>query len=100
MFVIPAVPNLQALGLSKDDLVQALGLSFTVSTIALAIGLGAHGAFQTDHLALSALAVIPRMFSMWAGQRARNQINPVAFRRGFLICLLLLGFEMAARPVL
>src|SRR5882757_1488556 len=35
VFVIPAVPYLQALGLSKDNLIQALGLSFTVSTIAL-----------------------------------------------------------------
>jgi uncharacterized membrane protein YfcA len=41
VFVIPAVPYLQALGLDKDDLIQALGLSFTVSTIALAIGLTA-----------------------------------------------------------
>lgn len=36
VFVVPAVPYLQALGLEKDDLVQALGLSFTVSTFALA----------------------------------------------------------------
>ncbi len=100
VFVIPAVPYLQALGLSKDDLVQALGLSFTVSTIALAIGLGAHGAFQTDHLALSALAVVPALAGMWAGQRVRNRISPLAFRRGFLACLLLLGCEMAIRPLL
>src|SRR5207245_1518958 len=33
VFVIPAVPYLQAIGLEKDDLVQALGLSFTVSTL-------------------------------------------------------------------
>jgi len=32
VFVIPAVPYLQAIGLEKDELVQALGLSFTVST--------------------------------------------------------------------
>lgn len=38
VFVIPAVPYLQALGLSRDELVQALGLSFTVSTLALAAG--------------------------------------------------------------
>ena len=37
--MIPAVPYLQALGLSRDQLVQALGLSFTVSTLALAAGL-------------------------------------------------------------
>ena len=36
VFVIPAVPYLQSLGLEKDELVQALGLSFTVSTVALA----------------------------------------------------------------
>src|SRR5260370_22558957 len=34
VFTLPAVPYLQALGLSKDSLIQALGLSFTVSTIA------------------------------------------------------------------
>lgn len=42
VFVIPAVPYLQAIGLQRDQLVQALGLSFTVSTLALAAIL-AHG---------------------------------------------------------
>lgn len=36
VFVIPAVPYLQALQLGKDDLVQAMGLAFTTSTLALA----------------------------------------------------------------
>ncbi len=43
VFVVPAVPYLGALGLARDDLVQALGLSFTVSTLALAAGLAWHG---------------------------------------------------------
>src|SRR5439155_7006008 len=34
VFVIPAVPYLQAIGLERDELIQALGLSFTVSTVA------------------------------------------------------------------
>lgn len=34
-----AVPYLQSLRLDKDELVQALGLSFTLSTLALAAGL-------------------------------------------------------------
>src|SRR5262249_43964322 len=50
LFVIPAVPYLQALGFERDDLVQALGLSFTVSTIAIAAGLAWHSAFQLDNL--------------------------------------------------
>lgn len=100
IFVIPAVPYLQALGLSKDDLVQALGLSFTISTIALAVGLGTHGVFEIKQLTLSALAVIPALCGMWAGQLLRKRISLVAFRRGFLICLLLLGCEMTTRSLL
>jgi uncharacterized membrane protein YfcA len=93
------VPYLQALGLEKDELVQALGLSFTVSTIALAAGLGYRGAFQLDNLTLSALAVIPALGGMWAGQVIRNGISPATFRRGFLLCLLLLGAEMALKSI-
>jgi len=99
VFVIPSVPYLQALGLAKDDLVQALGLSFTVSTVALAIGLVAHGSFRLDNIALSAFAVLPALAGMWAGQIMRARISAVAFRRGFLICLLLLGSEMCLRPL-
>lgn len=100
VFVIPAVPYLQALGLGKDELVQALGLSFTVSTVALAVGLGAHGAIAGASLWLSGLAVAPALAGMWAGQALRRRIGPVTFRRMFLVCLLGLGAEMALRPVL
>src|SRR5699024_7630499 len=99
VFVIPAVPYLQALGLQKDDLVQALGLSFTVSTIALAAGLGTHGVLEPDSLLLSGLAIAPALVGMWVGQRIRSRISPLAFRRGFLLCLLLLGVEMVSRLI-
>lgn len=98
VFVIPAVPYLQALGLEKDDLVQALGLSFTISTIALAAGLTWRGAFQLDNLAMSGLAILPALAGMWTGQLIRNRVSPATFRLWFLICLLLLGAEMLARP--
>ncbi|AJA10969.1 putative permease [Sphingopyxis fribergensis] len=100
VFVIPAVPYLQSLGLEKDDLVQALGLSFTVSTVALGLALVWRGALPLGDLALSGLAILPALAGMAAGQAVRSRISPAAFRRGFLICLLLLGLEMAARPFL
>lgn len=99
VFVIPAVPYLQALGFSRDDLVQALGLSFTVSTVALAVALGAQGAVATDRMMLSLLALVPAMIGMWAGQRLRHRISPATFRRVFLVFLLLLGTEMVLRPL-
>ncbi|MCO5092901.1 sulfite exporter TauE/SafE family protein [Bosea sp. (in: a-proteobacteria)] len=100
VFVIPAVPYLQALGLSRDDLVQALGLSFTVSTVALAAGLKAQGAFASETMGLSLLVLVPALAGMWAGQKLRNRISPASFRRVFLVCLLLLGIEMTLRPLL
>jgi uncharacterized protein len=100
VFVIPAVPYLQALGLRKDDLIQALGLSFTVSTIALAVGLGWRGAFQLDGLALSSLAIVPALAGMWLGQAVRRRVSPETFRRWFLIGLLLLGAELVLKSIL
>lgn len=100
VFVVPAVPYLQALGLEKDDLVQALGLSFTVSTVALAGALAWHGVFRIDNLTISAVAIVPALAGMWAGQVIRNRVSPATFRRWFLVCLLLLGVEMVVRAFL
>lgn len=98
VFVLPAVPYLQALGLHRDALVQALGLSFTVSTLALAAGLGMHGAFRIEQAGPSVLAVAPALAGMWLGGRLRRRIPPARFRLCVLALLLLLGLELATRP--
>jgi len=98
VFTLPAVPYVQSLGLQKDELVQALGLSFTVSTVALAGGLFVHGAFRLDQLGLSMLAVVPALVGMWLGSKLRHMISPKTFRRGFLLFLIILGSELAFRP--
>jgi uncharacterized membrane protein YfcA len=100
VFVIPAVPFIQALGLGKEDLIQALGLSFTVSTIALAAGLLGGGAFRLSGLGLSSLAVAPALLGMWVGGRVRLRVSEVTFRRWFLICLWVLGLDLALRQFL
>ena len=91
VFVIPAVPYLQALGLNKDELVQALGLSFTVSTLALAAGLLWRGALGGDELSASLLALIPAVLGMLLGQWLRQRISAVLFKRVFFIGLAVLG---------
>ncbi|WP_435930193.1 sulfite exporter TauE/SafE family protein [Dryocola sp. BD613] len=100
VFVIPAVPYIQSLGFERDELVQALGLSFTFSTLALAGGLWWHGALQNIAPATSAMAVAAALAGLFAGQRIRKRISPPAFKRGFLICLILLGSDMVLRAAL
>lgn len=97
VLVIPAVPYLQALSLEKDDLIQALGLSFTVSTIALALGLAQHGALPLAAAGVSTLCTIPALLGMFAGQWVRGAIDAATFRRVFFAGLLLLGAELVAR---
>ena len=41
--VIPSMPFMQAIGMEKDELVQALGVFFTVATVALAFSLTSSG---------------------------------------------------------
>jgi uncharacterized protein len=95
VFVIPAVPYLQAIGLEKDDLIQALGLSFTVSTMALALGLLRMDAWQANALWISLLALLPALAGMQAGQWLRQRIAAATFRRVFFAGLLLLGATLA-----
>lgn len=91
VFVIPAVPYLQALRLSRDELVQALGLSFTVSTLALAGGLFGQGALGDEVLGASLVLVLPALAGMAVGQWLRQRISAVAFKRAFFIGMALLG---------
>lgn len=93
--VVPLVPFLQSLNLPKDDLVQALGLSFTVSSLALAIGLAWQGALQLDMGLISIAATAPAVAGMIAGQALRRRISQTLFRRVFFIAIALLGVGMA-----
>ncbi|GIL38767.1 sulfite exporter TauE/SafE family protein [Roseiterribacter gracilis] len=96
VFVIPAVPYLQALGFERDELVQALGMSFTVSTIALAIMLAGTGTLGA--LALSSLAaLIPALIGMEIGNRVRKRVEPTLFRKIFFAGLALLGAHLLLR---
>lgn len=97
VFVVPAVPYLSALDLSKDELVQALGLSFTVSTVALAVALGSSGSFSPAVLLASVGAIVPAFIGMFVGQCTRDHIEPVAFRRWFFVATLLVGGAMVAK---
>lgn len=100
VFVIPAALYLQALGFDKDDLVQALGLSFTTSTVALAAGLVSHGAFHINDAGFSALCTVPALIGMRIGQMIRRRVSPPRFRMVFLLGLLLLGAELMLRAAL
>jgi uncharacterized membrane protein YfcA len=97
VFVMPSVPYFQALEFDKDELVQALGLSFTVSTLALAASLYMNGALRVEAAGASLLALAPAFAGMQLGRLLRGRISQAAFRRCFFVALALLGAHLALR---
>lgn len=98
--VLPVAPYFSALNLKRDDLIQSLGLVFTVSSFALAIGLSLAGKFQMDLAASSLFALIPAFAGMFIGQSIRMRLRQDIFRRCFFIGLVILGAYMAIRALL
>ena len=90
-FTTPLVMYLEALGLDRDELVQMMGIAFSVSTAALASVLILHGAYRIDAGYVSAAAVLPAIAGMMAGARVRARLTPAAFRKWLLIALALLA---------
>jgi uncharacterized membrane protein YfcA len=79
VFVIPAVPYLQAIG--------------------LAVNIGAAGSLNVSKASITLAAVVMACAGVWLGQTLRLRLPSSVFRRCFFIGLLLLGIYLAARSV-
>ncbi|MBC8242022.1 MAG: sulfite exporter TauE/SafE family protein, partial [Alphaproteobacteria bacterium] len=90
-FVVPGVLYLQAIGLSRDQLIQAMGMLFTASTLALAAALQGNNLLSIELGAMSAAALVPAVIGMMLGQRIRRKLSEPLFRRLFFVSLLMLG---------
>lgn len=98
-FVVPGVMFLQAIGLSRDMLVQAMGMLFTASTMALAFALQRNNLLTAELGALSAAALVPAIVGMVVGQRIRKALSESLFRRVFFVSLLVLGAYIIANAL-
>lgn len=90
-FVVPGAMYLQAIGLSRDLLVQAMGVLFTLSTLALAVALQRNAILTIELSFISMAAVIPAALGMIAGQRLRKKFSDKNFRRIFFFAISVLG---------
>ena len=97
--VLPVAPYFSALNLKRDDLIQSLGLAFTVSSFALALGLFFTGQFQLSIATSSLFALIPAFAGMFIGQAIRLRLRQDIFKKCFFIGLVILGAYMALRAL-
>lgn len=100
VFVIPGVPYVQSLGFDRDKLVQALGLFFTVATVALAAALSHAGVMNLAVAGPTVAALVAALAGMVVGQKVRGVASPKTFRLCFFIGLLALGAHLALHGLL
>lgn len=100
VFALPGVPYIQALHFGRDRLVQALGLSFTVSTITLAAALSHAGEMRMSLAGPSLVALVAAPLGMKLGQIVRRTVRPETFRVVFFLGLLALGVHLALRGLI
>ena len=87
--VIPSVPFMQAIDMEKDELVQALGVFFTVATVALDLQSHRAGLVTAATALPGAVAMAASFAGMFIGQAVRTRMQPDVFRRWFLIAMFL-----------
>jgi hypothetical protein len=88
VFVLPWVPYLQTLRLDKDEMVQALGLSFTVATLSLAVRVQMSAPFEsmTSSLAIAVSgALIGAFGGLKIGEALRSRLAGPAFQKTLFI---------------
>jgi uncharacterized protein len=97
--VLPSMPYMQAIGMEKNELVQALGVFFTVATLAQAFNLTSSGLISAATALPGAIAMACSFAGMFIGQAVRSRMQPEAFRRWFLISMILLGIYLVGSTV-
>lgn len=98
-FVVPMGLYFEALKLEKDVFVQALGLSFAVSSLSVGLALAGQRAYDLPAFLLSSAALVPAAAGMFMGQLVRDRLSPEAFRRWVFIALLGLGLHLIAKSL-
>ena len=99
VFIIPGILYLQALGLKRDVLVQAMGISFLIITASIAIFMTGHQILAGSQVLTSAIAILPMFAGLIIGGHYRHRIPEERFSRVIMIVLFLNGLYLMARAL-
>jgi uncharacterized protein len=100
VFVVPSVPYLQAIGLTKEELVGALGLTFSICTVCLWLSLEKAAPGATPSYLWSSLMLLPALLGLQLGTVLRKNLSEAGFKRVFLVSLVVLGTYMCIHTLI
>lgn len=95
IWAVPGVIYYAILRLQRDELVQTLGITFIILSLALGLSLAHRGLLPADQLLLSVVALPAAIGGMLVGERLRSRLPERRFRHFFLVALLVMGLNIA-----
>lgn len=89
--IFPIMPYLLSLNISKDVAVQAINLSFTLSSLIMLGGLIAMDALDQASMLTYSLGILPVMIGVFLGNKVRKRLSEQRFRRSVMTLVIFLG---------
>lgn len=99
VFFFPMVVFLQMLDMEKDEMVQALGISFVISTLSLAASLGWRTSWNAAWSVAGVLALVFSFAGMALGAKLRGRIPATTFRKLLFVVFGFLGAAIVGKEV-
>ena len=94
------LPFLLSLRLERNMFIQAINVSFTLSSLVMAIGLWKLGLMTLQSVEVSLLGLIVVLIGVRLGSHVRRWLSPAVFRSAVLIILTVLGVGLIVRLTL
>ncbi len=94
--VIPVAPYLLSLGLKNELFIQAVNISFVMSSLVIIAGLGSTGYVSISLLGVSIVGILPVAIAVKLGAGLRKKASDKQFRIAVLVVLVGLGISLVA----
>jgi uncharacterized membrane protein YfcA len=97
--VMPVLPYLLSLDLNKNVFIQAINVSFTLSSLIMLIGMNRLGHLSADTLLTACGGLFPALITVYLAGRLRDRISGGSHRKLVLAFLLVMGSILLARAL-
>jgi uncharacterized membrane protein YfcA len=96
---MPVLPFLFSLNLKKKPFVQAINISFTLSSLIMLFGMHHLGYVSVNALLMAAGGLIPVLLSVYIAGRLQQRLSGTWHRRLVLLFLLIMGLILLMRII-
>lgn len=98
--VMPLLPYLLSLDLEKNRFVQAMNISFTLSSLVMFFQMSRLGYVSTNTLITAAISLLPVLLTVFVCGKIRARINNNLYRKIVLLFLLIMGIILLLKAIL